>query len=188
MSTILKKEEKIIAEKYLDFCKSFGILPTKNYKELIAQEKKKTGLYHKDSENRREVLALYKKQCEKFNIPYSSFIDEKSTGEIWDYVFRDIENAIQKEFGKEFLKINDIILRKKIKIALETLYDEGIYVKKEQTPALFACENDNDEIQEEYEKLGGKEKLLALSETSSYFYDEEENEKEEEVPEDEEDF
>lgn len=62
-------------------------------------------------------------------------------------------------------------------------YDENIYVKKEQTTALFACENDNDEIQEEYEKLGGKEKLLALSETSSYSCDEEE-----EVNENEEDF
>lgn len=185
MSIFLTKQEQNVAEKYLQFCERFGVEPMKNYEELIA---KGTRLampeLHTDTSNREEVIAIYKHRCKDFGLPVSEYLERKSIGDIWDYILRDTEMVINNEFNSEFAKINDVILRKKIKVAIQMLYDENIYVKKEQTTALFACENDNDEIQEEYEKLGGKEKLLALSETSSYSCEEEE----EEANDDEEDF
>lgn len=185
MSTFLTKQEQNVAAKYLQFCESFGVEPMKNYEELIAKDARQvTPELHTDASNREEVIAIYKHRCKDFGSPVFEYLERKSVGEIWDYILRDTETVINNEFNSEFAKINDIILRKKIKVAIQMLYDESVYVKKEQTTALFACENNNDEIQEEYEKLGGKEKLLALSETSSYSCEEEE----EEVNDDEEDF
>ena len=185
MSTFLTKQEQNVAEKYLQFCESFSVEPMKNYEELIAKgTQQATPELHTDTSNREEVIAIYKHRCKDFGLPVSERLEKKSIGEIWDYILRDTEIVINNEFNSEFAKINDVILRKKIKVAIQMLYDENIYVKKEQTTALFSCKNDNDEIQKEYEKLGGKEKLLALSETSSYSCEEEE----EEVNDDEEDF
>ena len=183
MSTFLTKQEQNVAEKYLQFCKSFGISPVENYEEIITKNTIKTSAEDANASERDEVVEIYKNQCEALGTQIAYNLDEKPTCEIWNLILRDADLAINKEFNKEFAKIKDIILRKKIKIALQALYDEKIYVKKEQTKWLFACENDNEEIQEEYEKLGGSGKLLALSETSSYLYEEEE-----EVEDDEEDF
>lgn len=191
MSTFLTKQEQKIADKYLQFCDDFGVLPLNGYEEIIAKGMRKMDkqIYPRTS-NREEAIAIYKQRCKDFNLPVSQYLERRSVGEIWDYILRDTEIIISKEFSNEFAKISDLILRKKIKVAIQALYDEEIYVKKEQTKDLFACENDNEEIQEEYEKLGGKEKLIALSETSSYLFDDEMNEEyeEEEVNDDEEDF
>lgn len=187
MSTFLTKQEQNVAEKYLQFCESFGIPPMSQYKKLIAYGMKQIEPEaYPHSENREETIAIYKEQCRKFGIPFCQRLNEKSTSRIWDYILRDANIEVNKEFNEELAKIKDIILRGKIKVALQVLYDERIYVKKEQTTALFACENDNKEIQKEYENLGGKERLLALSEISSYIFDEEDEE--EEVNENEEDF
>lgn len=187
MSTFLTQLEQYTAGKYLKFCENFGIEPMENYEEVIAKGScQEAPAPHPDTLNRKKTIAFYKQRCKDFGVPVSYRLAKKSIGEIWDYILRDTDTAINNEFNSEFAKINDLILRRKIKVALQMLYDEGIYVKKEQTARLFACENNNEEIQQEYEKLGGKEELLALSETSSYSYAEEEEE--EEVDEDEEDF
>ena len=186
MSIFLTQREQKVAEKYLRFCESFGIEPMENYEKLIAKGTRfEMPAPHADASNREEAIAIYRHRCKDFGLSVSEHLDRKSIGEIWDYILRDTDIVINNEFNSELAKINDITLRRKIKIAIQMLYDESIYVKKQQTTALFACRNDNEEIQEEYEKLGGKEKLLTLFETPSYSYDEEE---EEEVDEDEEDF
>lgn len=172
-----------IVKKYLDFCESLGISPVENYEEIITKNTIKTKIEDIDTSERDEVVEIYKNQCEALGTQIAYDLDECPVCKIWNLILRDADLAINKEFNEEFAKIKDIILRKKIKVALQALYDEKIYVKKEQTKWLFACENDNEEIQEEYEKLGGSGKLLALSETSSYLYEEEEEEED-----DEEDF
>ena len=181
MSTFLTKQEQNVAEKYLQFCERFGVLPMNNYEELITKYNKHAkDLPIEELSDHEEAIVIYKKRCNDFNIPISENLDKKTTGEIWDYILRDTDKVIYDEFGIELVKIKDVVLRAKIKVAIQALYDEGIYVKKEQTAALFACENNNEEIQEKYENLGGKEKLLALSETSSYLFEDDEYEEEEE--------
>jgi hypothetical protein len=115
---------------------------------------------HYDS--REEALAVYLKTVAALNTKIDKKVEKRTTGELWNLILRDTNNIILKEFGDSFKTIPDLLARRKIKGAVELLYDEGIYVKKEQTTALFACKNDNAAITAEYRRLGGTQKLLVL--------------------------
>lgn len=121
-----------------------------------------------------EALAVYLKTVEALGTKLDKKVEKRTTGELWDLILRDTNGAIAKEFGDSFKTISDLIARRKIKGTVELLYDEGIFVKKEQTTALFACGNDNAAIEREYRKLCGTQKLLVLKDIDSA---EEESEK-----------
>lgn len=189
MSTFLTKRDQDTASKYLHFCKKFGVPPMQNYEELIARGTKEVRReFYPKSPDRSVAIAIYKERCQDFNIPVAEHLDKKTTGDIWDYILRDTDKVVGDEFNDKLAEVKDFLLRSKIRIAIQTLYDEGIYIKKHQADALFNCENDNDKIQEAYKELGGQQPRLALVEMSSYLFDEEEYQEEEEVAYDEEDF
>lgn len=109
-----------------------------------------------------EALAIYLKTVAALGTKLDKKVNKRSTGELWNLILRDTNGAIVKEFGDSFKTIPDLLARRKIKGTVELLYDEGIFVKKEKTTALFACGNDNSAIEAEYRKLGGTQKLLVL--------------------------
>lgn len=187
MSKFLVRQQNEITEKYLQFCERFGVEPLPNYKKNIEdsvwQVPRKR--YQNPNADRKEALAIYLKRCSDFNVPIQNNIDEASTGDLWRYIIRDTDVVINAEFSKEFEKITDISLKHKIIGVIQTLYDEGLYVKKAQTTNLFACSNNDELIYKEYEKLGGKEKLLALDDID-YTIDGEECDEEEYKEEEEE--
>ena len=111
---------------------------------------------------REEALAIYFKTVAALGTKLDKKVEKRTTGELWDLILRDTNGAIVKEFGDSFKTISNLIARRKIKGAIELLYDEGIFVKKAETTALFACRNDNSAIEAEYRKLGGTQKLLVL--------------------------
>lgn len=114
------------------------------------------------TDNREEALAIYQKTVIALGTKMDKNVQKRTTGELWNLILRDTNGAIMKEFGDSFKTIPDLLARRKIKGAIELLYDEGIFVKKAETTALFACRNDNAAIEAEYRKLGGTEKLLVL--------------------------
>jgi hypothetical protein len=113
-------------------------------------------------DGREEALAIYLKTVAALGTKINKKVKKRTTGELWDLILRDTDKAIAKEFGDSFKTIPNLLARRKIKSAVELLYDEGIFVKKEQTTALFACGDDNTAIEREYRKLGGTQKLLVL--------------------------
>lgn len=179
MSKFLVRQQEVITEKYLQFCERFGVEPLPNYKKNIEDFVWQTPQKRCQNPNadRKEAFSIYMRRCDDFNIPIQSNIDEASTGDIWHYIIRDTDIVINAEFSNEFEKITDLDLKHKIIGVIQTLYDEGLYVKKTQTTNLFACSNNDELIYKEYEKLGGKEKLLALDDVD-YTIDEEEWEEE----------
>ncbi len=112
--------------------------------------------------SREEALAIYRKTVAALGTKLDKKVEKRTTGELWNLILRDTNGAIAKEFGDSFKTIPDLLARRKIKGAVELLYDEGIFVKKAKTTALFACGNDNAAIEAEYRKLGGTQKLLVL--------------------------
>lgn len=115
-----------------------------------------------EPDSHEEALAIYLKTVAALGTKMDKNVQNRTTGELWNLILRDTDKAIAKEFGDSFKTIPDLIASHKIKGAIELLYDEGIFVKKAETTALFACGNDNSAIEAEYRKLGGTQKLLVL--------------------------
>lgn len=114
------------------------------------------------AQERQESIGIYLYNCKVLGYEPDKHLDRRTVGKIWDLIIRDLDLEIKKEFGDELKKIGDKTHRAKIKGALETLYDDQIFVHRDEARELLACRNDNAAIEAEYRKLGGTEKLLVL--------------------------
>jgi hypothetical protein len=113
-------------------------------------------------EEHQEAVGIYLHNCKVLGYEPDKHLDRRTVGKIWDFIIRDLDLEIKKEFGDELKKIGDKTLQAKIKGALGALYDDQIFVRRDEARGLFACCNDNAAIEAEYRKLGGTEKLLVL--------------------------
>ena len=196
---VLTYEEGKVAESYLKFCKDFGLSPTKDYEDKIANYSRIKRNKIDMNDLKQEAINIYTKRCNDLGFNVCQNIHTKTTSQIWDYIIRDTNIAVEKEFNEEFSKIENIYFRKKARIVIDALYDEEIYVTKKETKTLFnkakelsklkIDDSNFDEMRRliqaafeaEYHKLGGgEERLLALSEMASFDEIEEEEEEEDE--------
>ena len=200
---VLTYEEGKIVESYLKFCKDFGLSPTKDYEDKIVNySRQKRNIITTDS-IKQEAIEIYTKRCKDLGFNLCQNINSKTAAQIWDYIIRDTNIAVEKEFNDELAKIENKYFRRKVRIVLDTLYDEEIYVTRKETETLFnkakelsklkIDDSNFDEMRRliqasfeaEYHRLGGgEERLLALSEMASF----DEEIEEEEGKENEEDY
>lgn len=200
---VLTYEEGKIAESYLKFCKDFGLSPTKDYEDKIANYSRMKRNKIDISDFKQEAIDIYTKRCNDLGFNVCQNIHTKTVAQIWDYIIRDTNIAVEKEFNEELSKIENIYFRKKARIVIDALYDEEIYVTREETKTLFNKAKELSKLkiddlnfdemrkliqaafESEYHKLGGSEgRLLALSEMASF----NEEIEEEEGKEDEENY
>lgn len=153
-----------IRTEYLAWCKEFGIDPAPDWEKLIEEKYESSTIEPKYAmtEDRYDVLRFYKETCAYFKIKPRTDIKTYATQHIRSYVMRLIDNILKRRFASRLKTIKDPILRKKIFLTLQVLYDQGEYVIPGQTGDLFAAASD-EQIRSAFYNLGGKGKLPEIN-------------------------
>lgn len=177
-TTFLTPSEITAKKKYTNWCKDMGVDPVSDYEDLLlAPEGISETIFPTNNKDRREVINIYLTQCKALGKKPSRFLEIMTAPQIWDYVLKEANVAVEKEFGEALLKVDNVVLRAKIRSILRTLYDELILIKKEEANELFECSNDNNELERIYKKLGGTS-VLAISNITTADEEEEEDDEE----------
>ena len=172
---------KSLKEKYEEFLASFGIaLPESEINKRINLEVGGVGLprVYEMTPTRQQAIDAYTITCNDFNYPISENIKYLHESQIWDYALRNVNVEINKRFGKQLACVSDVIRRKHVKDALTALFDQRIYINKEQVEELIVAAADNEEILKVYLSFGGDKTMFdpsVLYEDDEYLEDYYEN-------------
>lgn len=177
---------KSLKEKYKEFLTGFGImLPESEIDRRVNLEVGSVGLprVYEMTPTRQQAIDAYTITYNDFGYPISENIKYLHESQIWDYALRNVNVEINKRFGKQLACVSDVIRRKHVKDALTALFDQRIYINKEQVEKLIVAAADNEEIFEVYLSFGGDKTMfdpLVLYEDDEYLEDYYENYEDEE--------
>ena len=172
---------KDLKEKYKEFLASFGIaLSESEINQRINLEVGSVGLsrIYEMTPARQQAIDAYMITCNDFGYPISENIKYLHESQIWDYALRNVNIEINKRFGKQLACVSDVIRRKHVKDALTALFDQRIYIDKEQVNELIEAAADNEEIFKVYLSFGGDRTMFnpsVLYEDDKYLEDYYEN-------------
>ena len=167
----LTTEEIRVKNKYFKMCTGFGVAPVSDWINVLV-EKDKTESDTKMSEERRFATKLYRQKCADLGVEPKDGKTLKKTkvSKIWSWIIKITDEAVDKRFKEIFRNMDaELVIRRKRKETIRTLYDEGIYVTPEQAQGILKAIT-NEQITREYKKLGGKENLLVLKEIEMTAY------------------
>ena len=175
-----------LREKYVKFLQGFGILLPESEIERRINNTIDRHSYLRIYENtpsRQQAINAYETTCIDFNLPISDNLKYLPESQIWDYTLRNVNVEINKRFGKQLDCVTDVIRKKHIKDAITALFDQRIYITKEQVGQLIEAAGDNDQIMEVYLSFGGDKIMFnpsVLYEDDEYLDDYYENYEEDE--------
>ena len=171
--------ENTLKNKYVEFLRSFGIQPPPE-PELTEIINRSPDRYQREeipmTSEREEAIEAYIQTCKDFGYTVSEHIKYLDIMKIWDYIIRNTNGGVEKDYGKDIEKIQSIVEKKRVRDTLRILYDQRIFINKEQFDQLAAVASDIEEINHIYLEFGGQEGMLQLSDKDCDYYDEEDEE------------
>lgn len=149
---------KGLKEKYEEFLSNFGIVLSEseiNKRINLKVEDIEPSHVYEITPTRQQAIDAYMITCNDFGYPISEKIKYLHESQIWNYTLRNVNMEINKRFGEQLAHVSNVIRRKHVRDALTALFDQRIYIDKEQANELIEAAVDNEEIFNVYLSFGG---------------------------------